>query len=153
MNLKTIQGHNTIVFCRSGLVQVGDSTETMKPAQIGSPPPSLSSFLLPIFSATYSNHANMPALYPLLLLCHSSYTALLSYDGDGIQLRTQSEGAVLMILGTFFSTYHHIIPFYYTRLPHSFNTFSPHIFLTKPRIHPNNSHTSILHLRHPLTFA
>lgn len=59
VDLKTIDGHNTIVFCRSGTVQVGaDSTETMKPAQI----------------------------------------ALMSLDGDGIRIRTQDEGAVLMIL-------------------------------------------------------
>ena len=34
VDLKTVDGHNSIVFCRSGTVQVGDSTETMKPAQI-----------------------------------------------------------------------------------------------------------------------
>ena len=39
-----------------------------------------------------------------------SHAALLSYDGDGIQLRTQSEGAVLMILGTVFSTQQTVTP-------------------------------------------
>jgi redox-sensitive bicupin YhaK (pirin superfamily) len=34
MDLKTKNGHNSIVFCRSGSVQVGDSTEILKPSQI-----------------------------------------------------------------------------------------------------------------------